>query len=131
MASIFSRIIAGEIPCYKIYEDEHTFAFLDIFPYQLGHLLIVPKIEIDHFFDLPEPYYTAVFQTAKILAPALQQATQGGRVGLVIEWLEVPHVHIKMIPIHKSHDLDSKNKHEETPEAMTAIQQAILKELEK
>lgn len=85
MPSIFSRIIVGEIPCYKIYEDDHTFAFLDIFPYQLGHLLIVPKIEVDHFFDLPEPYYTALFQTAKILAPALQQATKSIRVGMVLE----------------------------------------------
>lgn len=131
MPSIFSRIIAGELPCYKIYEDEYTFALLDIFPYQLWHLLIVPKIEIDHFYDLPEPYYTALFQTAKKLAPALQQATQSLRVGMILEWLEVPHVHIKMIPIHRPHDLDSHHKHEESPEAMKQIQEAIISELMK
>lgn len=125
MPTLFTRIIHGEITCYKIYEDDLTFAFLDIFPYQLGHTLIIPKIEVDHFFDLPEPWYTALFQTAKKIAPAVQQATGSIRVGMVLEWLEVPHVHIKMIPIHQSHDLDSHHKHEETPEAMKAIQAKI------
>lgn len=126
MSTIFTRIIAGEFPCYKLYEDEHTFAFLDIFPYQLGHTLIVPKIEIDHFYDLPEPYYTALFQTAKKLAPAVKQATGCLRVGMILEGLEVPHVHIKMIPIHKPHDLDSHHKHEEPETRMQQIQNAII-----
>lgn len=75
MSTIFSRIIAGEIPSYRIYEDEYTYAFLDIFPQRLGHTLIVPKVEIDHFADVPEPYYSAIFQTAKKLSSAIQQAT--------------------------------------------------------
>lgn len=126
MASIFSRIIAGEIPSYKIYEDELTFAFLDIHPYQLGHLLIVPKTEVDHFFDLPEPYYTALFQTAKQLAPALQQATQSVRVSMMVVGLDVPHVHIHLVPINTIDDLQKEAAHEEPAENMQQIQNAIL-----
>lgn len=80
MSTIFSRIIAGEIPSCRIYEDEYTYAFLDIFPQRIGHTLIVPKIEVDHFSDVPEPYYSAIFQTAKKLSPAIQQATGCKRV---------------------------------------------------
>jgi histidine triad (HIT) family protein len=75
MSSLFTKIINGEIPSFKIYEDEYTFAFLDIYPVQPGHTLIVPKIEVDYFADVPEPYYSAVFQVAKKIAPAIQQAT--------------------------------------------------------
>lgn len=80
MASIFTKIINGEIPSFKIYEDEYVFAFLDIYPVQPGHTLIVPKVEVDYFVDVPEPYYSAVFQAAKKIAPALQQATDCQRV---------------------------------------------------
>lgn len=75
MSTLFTKIINGEIPSHKIYEDEYTFAFLDIYPVQPGHTLIVPKIEVDYFVDVPEPYYSAVFQTAKKIAPAIRQAT--------------------------------------------------------
>jgi histidine triad (HIT) family protein len=68
MSTIFSKIIAGEIPSFKIYEDEYVYAFLDIFPQRIGHTLIVPKIEIDHFSDVPEPYYSAIFLAAKKLS---------------------------------------------------------------
>lgn len=126
MPTIFSRIIAGEIPCYKIYEDKLMFAFLDIRPYTLGHTLIVPKIEVDHFFDLPEPYYTAVFQTAKRLAPVIQQATGALRVSIMTIWFDVPHVHLHLIPINSMDDLQKTALHEETPEAMVAIQHKIV-----
>ena len=75
MSSLFTRIINGEIPCQKIYEDEYTFAFLDIRPNAAGHTLIVPKVEVDYFCDVPEPYYTAMFQTAKKISPAIKQAS--------------------------------------------------------
>lgn len=75
MTTVFTKIINGEIPSFKIYEDEYTFAFLDIHPLQPGHTLIVPKIEVDYFVDVSEPYYSAVFATAKKIAPAIQQAT--------------------------------------------------------
>lgn len=80
MPSLFTRIITGEIPSYKIYDDEYTFAFLDIFPQLPGHTLIVPKCEFDHFSEVPEPYYSATFQAAKKLAPALKMATGCNRV---------------------------------------------------
>ena len=80
MPTLFTRIIAGEISSYRIYEDEYVYAFLDIVPQRLGHTLIVPKIEIDHFSDVPDPYYSAIFQIAKKLAPAIQSATGCARV---------------------------------------------------
>ena len=75
MPTLFSRIIAGEIPSYKIYEDEYVYVFLNIFPHTPGHTLIVPKIEVDHFSDVPEPYSSAIFQVAKTISKALQSAT--------------------------------------------------------
>ncbi len=129
MDTIFMKIIRGEIPSYRLYEDEHSFAFLDINPYSLWHTLIVPKVPIDHFFDLEEPYYTALFHTAKKLAPALQKATGALRIWLVIEGLEVPHVHIKLIPINKAGDLDSNRAHFESDDAMLAVQQKIINNL--
>ncbi len=126
MPTIFSKIIAWEIPCYKIYEDENIFAFLDIHPHTLGHTLIVPKIEIDNFIDVPEPYYSAVFQTAKKLAPALQKATNCKRVGALIIGLDVPHFHYHLIPIQQASDMEGASAHTETPEAMQAIQQTII-----
>lgn len=85
MATLFSKIIAGEIPSYKIYEDKYVFAFLDIFPAKPGHVLIVPKVEVDYFVDVPEPYYSAVFQAAKKISKAIQSATGCLRVCAVIK----------------------------------------------
>ena len=129
MPSLFSRIIAGEIPCYKIYEDEWTFAFLDIRPHTLWHTLVIPKVEIDYFVDLPEPYYSAVFQTAKKISPALKEATWCIRVGAIIAWFDVPHFHYHLIPMNTYHDLNSGKAHDETPEAMEKIHKKILAHL--
>lgn len=98
MLSLFSRIISWEIPSYKIYEDEYIYAFLDIFPQRLGHTLIVPKCEGDHFSDVPEPYYSAIFQTAKKLSPAIQKATGCQRICASFIGYEVPHCHYHLIP---------------------------------
>ena len=97
MASVFTRIIEGEIPAYKIYEDEKTIAFLDIDPKAEGHTLVVPKIEIDKFYELPEEYYVAVFDTAKRLAAHFDKVL-GKRVFLKVIGTDVPHVHIHLIP---------------------------------
>ena len=129
MDTIFTKIIRGEIPCYKVYEDDYGFAFLDIHPYALGHVLLVSKLPVDHFFELNDPDYTKLFQAAKKLAPAIQKATNSKRVGLVVEGLEVPHVHLKLIPINKAGDLDSPNAHEESTEQMLMIQQKIIDNL--
>lgn len=99
MATIFSRIIQGEIPSYTLYEDEYTFAFLDIAPLAPGHTLIIPKIEVDKFYDVPEPYYSAVFQTAKLLAPAMEKALSVERVIAKIIGTDVPHFHLHLQPL--------------------------------
>lgn len=110
MSSIFSRIIAQEIPSYKLYEDEYTYAFLDIFPQKSGHTLIVPKCEVDHFSDVPEPYYSAIFQTAKKLAPVIQQATGCKRVCALFVGFDVDHCHYHLIPASEIKDIQiSKN----------------------
>ena len=106
--TIFSRIINGEIPCYKIYEDEYSFAFLDVSPIQPGHTLVVPKIEVDYFADVPEPYYSAVFQTAKKISPAITKAMNKKRVLLSVVGFEVPHFHLHLIPGNSASVLKGK-----------------------
>lgn len=99
MATIFTRIIQGEIPCYKIYEDDNFFAFLDISPLAKGHTLVVPKKETDYIFDLDEATYSAFFATAKKIAHAIETAVPCLRIGVAIVGLEVPHAHIHLIPL--------------------------------
>jgi histidine triad (HIT) family protein len=129
MPTIFTRIISGEIPCYKIYEDELTFAFLDIRPLQLGHTLVVPKIEVDELYELPEPYFTAVHQTAQKIANALKQATWCVRIGSLVLGMEVPHAHLHLVPMNHESDIDLSNANTETPEAMKEIQEKIVIQL--
>lgn len=130
MSSVFTRIIAGELPCYKIYEDEYTIAFLSISPYTHGHTLVVPKLEIDNIVDLPEPHHTALFDTAKKIAPAIQAATDCLRVSYMIVGLEVAHVHLHLVPTNSIDDLQKESEHTETPEQMSAIQQKIIHHLD-
>lgn len=125
MPTIFTRIISGEIPCYKLYEDELTFAFLDIRPLQLGHTLVVPKTEVDELYALPEPYFTAVHQTAQKIAHALKKATGCVRIGSLVLGMEVPHAHLHLVPMNHESDLDLSNAHTETTEAMQEIQSKI------
>jgi histidine triad (HIT) family protein len=126
MPTLFSRIISREIPSYRIYEDEHTYAFLDIRPHVLGHLLIVAKVEIDHFADVPEPYYSAIFATAKRLSPALQKATGCARVAAMFAGYEVPHVHYHLIPTHDESDLDMSRAHAADPADLKMMQDKII-----
>ncbi len=131
MSTLFSKIIVGEIPSYKIYEDEHTYAFLDIFPMTDGHILIVPKREIDHFSEVSEPYYSAIFQTAKKLAPALKKATNCQRVCTMFAGFDVPHCHYHLIATNSMDDLRKQAK--DTPEdekKLSEIQQKIISFLE-
>ena len=128
MPSLFSRIIAQEIPSYKIYEDEYTCAFLNIYPHALGHILIVPKIEVDHFADVPEPYYSAIFQTAKRLSPLLQKATGCKRICTMFVGYEVPHAHYHLIPTDSIADLDHANARKAEPEDLKIMQEKILEE---
>ncbi len=105
MATIFSKIIAGEIPCYKIAEDENFFAFLDINPLSKGHTLVVPKEETDYIFDLNDKMLSDMILFSKKVAHAIEKAIPCKRVGLTVIGLEVPHAHIHLIPINKESDM--------------------------
>ena len=110
MPSIFTRIINGEIPSYKIDEDEHCYAFLDINPNAVGHTLCVPKQEVDKLFDLDQETYMHLMQFSKRIAAALEQAVPCKRVGMAVVGLEVPHAHVHLIPIHQMTDMSFQTK---------------------
>ena len=126
MASIFSRIVAGEIPCYKIAEDEHYFAFLDISPLQKGHTLVVPKHEVDYIFDLDDEELAGMQVFAKKVALAIRKAIPCKKVGQCVIGLEVPHAHIHLVPMQSEGDLNFANpKKQFTPEEMQQTADAI------
>ena len=125
MSSIFSKIIAGEIPCYKVAEDDNHLAFLDINPNAVGHTLCIPKKETDKLFDLPESEYTALLQFSRKVALALEKAVPCNRVGLSVIGLEVPHVHVHLIPLQSMSDATFKNKASQTPEEFVNTAQSI------
>jgi histidine triad (HIT) family protein len=110
MASIFSRIIAGEIPCHKIAENDQYFAFLDVFPCAVGHVLVVPKQEIDYLFDLSDELYAGLMAFAKQIEPAIRQAVPCKRVGVAVIGLEVPHAHVHLIPMKSMNDMNFNHK---------------------
>lgn len=126
MPTIFTRIITGEIPSHKIWEDEQFFAFLDINPIQPGMTLLVPKQEISDGFEMNEETYTAWMLAAKKLVPAIKAAAGSERVGLVIEGLEVPHAHIKLIPISNPGDLAQSNAKPASEEELVAMKEKII-----
>jgi histidine triad (HIT) family protein len=105
MSSIFSKIITGEIPSYKIYEDEKVLAFLTIRPHTKGHTLVIPKIEVDHWDDVPEEYFNAMWGSAQKLAKLLKNKLGCTRVGVLVAGFEVPHAHIHLIPSNEMEDL--------------------------
>ncbi len=107
--TIFSKIIAGEIPSYKIAEDDRFFAFLDIFPLREGHTLVIPKTETDKFFDIPDEYLASILLFAKPIAHAIEKAFDCNRCGLSVIGLEVPHAHLHLVPIDSIHDLNFTN----------------------
>ncbi len=130
MATIFSRIIAGEIPCYKIAEDENFFAFLDINPMAKGHTLVVPKIEEDYIFNLDDKMLSDMMLFSKKVAKAIEKSVTCLRIGVAVIGLEVPHAHIHLIPINKEADMNFKNpKLKLTAEEMTEIADNIKQNL--
>ena len=131
MATIFSRIIAGEIPCYKIAEDQNNFAFLDINPVAPGHVLVVPKKEVDYLFDLNDQDYASLQMFAKQVATAVKAAMPCVRVGVAVMGLEVPHAHIHLIPINEEKDMNFfKEKVQLPQEEMVRIAQAIAAQMQ-
>jgi histidine triad (HIT) family protein len=130
MATIFSRIIAGEIPCYKIAEDENFFAFLDINPMAKGHTLVVPKIEEDYIFNLNDKTLSDMMLFSKKVAKAIEKSVTCLRIGVAVIGLEVPHAHIHLIPINKEADMNFKNpKLKLTAEEMNEIADNIKQNL--
>jgi histidine triad (HIT) family protein len=125
MASIFSRIVAGEIPAYKIAENEQFLAFLDAFPIAKGHVLIIPKKETDYLFDLTGEEYISLLLFAKQIAPALQKAIPCLRIGMSVIGLEVPHVHVHLIPLNSMKDADFSKKIQLSKEEFEEIAEAI------
>jgi len=126
MATIFSRIVQGEIPSYKIAEDDRFFAFLDINPIQCGHTLVIPKREIDYIFDLPPEEAGALFIFTQRVAKAIQQVVTCKRIGVAVLGMEVPHAHIHLVPIIHERDLSfSRPRCTMTHEAFSELAQQI------
>ena len=129
--TIFSKIIAGEIPCYKIKESDMFFAFLDVYPLVKGHTLVVPKIEVDKFFDMPGNYLAEMLLFAKPVAKAIEKAFECNRCGLSVIGLEVPHAHMHLVPLNNADDLNfTRGKLTLTPEEMSESARLILRYLD-
>lgn len=125
--TIFSKIIAGEIPSYKIAENENFFAFLDVFPLREGHVLVVPKQETDKLFDLPETYLSEILLFAKPIAHAIEKAFHCNRCGISVVGLEIPHAHIHLIPVNTANDLNfTQSKPKASDKNLKKVQEKIL-----
>jgi len=130
--TIFSKIIAGQIPSFKIAEDNLFFAFLDIAPLREGHTLVIPKIETDKFFDMPADYLEKILLFSRPIAQAIEKAFHCNRCGLSVIGLEVPHAHLHLVPIDSISDLDfKKEKLKPSQEDLKATQERILSLLQK
>jgi histidine triad (HIT) family protein len=128
MASIFSRIVNGEIPSWKVAEDENYYAFLDINPLAKGHTLVIPKMEEDYIFNLPAETYAGLWEFANKVAKALDIAVPSKRVGVAVLGMEVPHAHIHLVPLNSEQDLDfRKEKLSLSKEEFAAIAESISK----
>lgn len=125
--TIFSKIIKGEIPSYKIAENDKFFAFLDIFPVMKGHTLVIPKIEVDKIFDVPDEYLAELLVFAKPIAKAIEKSFPCNRVNIITVGLEVPHAHVHLIPTNHLHDMDLGNKKLKfSKEEFMQIQQQVI-----
>lgn len=121
MASIFTKIINGEIPCHKIAETEDFFAFLDVFPCAPGHTLVIPKKEVDYLFDLSDELYLGLMAFVKSLEPAIRKAVPCKRVGVAVIGLEVPHAHVHLIPMNSMNDMNFNSKIKISQEELAEI----------
>lgn len=129
MSSIFTKIIKGEIPCYKIAEDANFLAFLDVNPNAKGHTLCVPKQEIDKLFDLEDELYLGLMQFSKKIAVALEKSVPCKRIGMAVIGLEVPHAHVHLIPLNEMSEMTFKNKVYMTKEQFEALAKKIQSNL--
>lgn len=128
--TIFSKIIAGEIPSFKIAESEKFFAFLDIYPLRMGHVLVIPKNETDKFFDLPDEYLGEMLLFARPIAHAIEKAFNCNRCGISVVGLEVPHAHLHLIPVNDANDLNfNQAKVKVSQEDLKKVQEKLLAHL--
>ena len=130
MASIFSKIIAGDIPCHKVAENESCFAFMDIAPLVKGHVLVVPKVEVDRYFDLDDKVLSELSVFSKRIARAIEEVIPCKRVGVAVIGLEVPHAHVHLIPLNSVEDINFERpkiemSHEELAEVASAIREQL------
>ncbi|ARS34654.1 HIT family protein [Pontibacter actiniarum] len=127
-ASIFTKIVNGEIPAYKIAEDDRYLAFLDVFPTAKGHTLVIPKQQVDYIFDLDDDLYLGLMAFAKKVAPAIEKAIPCKRIGVAVVGIEVPHAHVHLIPLNSMQDMNFANKkkfsQEEFEEVASKIREA-------
>lgn len=124
--TIFSKILAGEIPCYKIAESEKFLAILDVYPSTAGHTLVIPKVEIDRLFDLPDEYLDGLLTFAKPVANAIRKVFDVNRVNILTIGFEVPHAHVHLIPMNRMADADISIKKNMTSDELKAVQEKIL-----
>lgn len=130
MSSIFSKIIRGEIPSYKIRENEKFFAFLDVYPLREGHTLVVPKVEVNRLFDLEDDYLSEMLVFARPIAHAIEKSFRCNRCGITVIGLEVPHAHMHLIPINSANDLNfTQSKIKITEKQLQQAQEKILAHL--
>ncbi|MCF2491112.1 HIT family protein [Dyadobacter sp. CY347] len=129
MASIFSKIVEGEIPSHKIAETDNFLAFLDAFPITAGHTLVIPKREVDYIFDLDDQEFSELFLFAKSIVPALQNTVPCLRIGLTVIGLEVPHAHIHLLPLNSMADADFSKKIQTTQEELASLAAKIRAEI--
>lgn len=125
MSSIFTKIINGEIPCHKIAEDENYLAFLDIRPIRRGHTLVIPKKEIDYLFDMDDPLYSGLMLFSKKVARKIKKVIVCHKIGLIVCGIEVPHVHIHLIPIDSVADLNFAHAKPSSPEELSKVAENI------
>jgi histidine triad (HIT) family protein len=129
MSSIFTKIINGEIPCYKIAEDENYFAFLDVNPNAKGHTLCIPKQEINKIFDIEDDLYLGLMKFSKKIAIALEKTVPCKRIGMAVIGLEVPHAHVHLIPLNEMDEIRFQNKVSMTKEEFEALAESIQSNL--
>jgi histidine triad (HIT) family protein len=128
--TVFSKIIAGEIPSYKIAENDRFYAFLDVFPLREGHTLVIPKTEVDNLFDLPSEYLAEMLVFAQPIAKAIEQSFKCNRCGISVIGLEIPHAHMHLIPINSSNDLNfTQHKGRASDADLQKVQKKILQAL--
>jgi len=129
MSSIFTKIVNGEIPCYKIAEDENYLAFLDVNPNTIGHTLCIPKQEINKIFDMEEDLYLGLMKFSRKVAKAVEKTVECKRIGVAVVGLEVPHVHVHLIPLHDMDDMRFQRKVSLTNEEFEELTKAIQSNL--